>query len=663
MCIRKLILILSLGTALSVQAAEFPVSVNQGVTFNQLDFPDNNSPQLNSAVGLMEVNLLRLRNSIALASGYLNVVLAGEWVVRNFPVFAETDYPYSHLSTRFDLGVNEGTDVSTLAATVIYGDTVLTAAPAESASSFPVASFTISQGGITDQNGNRGTRGSTSPPSLNDVLFGDPIDTRAIFQLDHPNIEAANNQCYPMAVANSLQFLANTTDLNLPHSHVAGIRGDNSLVGQIGAAMNRTVVSRSNGQGVNDTPGLRGKLQYLAANGLQDRVQTRHWGRYISTNNVSVTVGGKTASSTAMGQSINFDLVVSALEGGEDCEAAYTFAGGGGHAIDLVAAGYTNGQPWMIESSDIDQSSDSKGAGPRGFEFSYLKDTNMNGDFNLSGSGTELDMMICQKYIPPAEPTGTVIPPPETAISLPGVDLNLLGTNDPSNHSCCVTPPPGAVDVNVTGNTISLDTGGIPWLPFSFDVQEDGTFSSTNTTTVAGFSNVTNSISGSVQADKLIVEVSLGSAGGLPGGDPIIYSLEVAPDDPWPWASSVGPGELRPAIRANGFRDNLTLAQGEPFSLGVSLDPEPASGPAELWVVAQAGDQIFSFDAASSVWMPGILPAATSEFMPIDNQIMFSSPDGLPPGGYTFYFGVDDAPNGQIDEATLVFDSLLVTVP
>lgn len=295
----------------------------------------------------------------------------------------EQDYPYSHLANEFDLGISAGTDVTELNAVVLYSDEVTEAAPDGLAVNFPVEAQVIDTGGM-GTNGTRGAGGSSTPPNINDVLFGNPGSTRALFQLDHPNIETGNDQCFPIAVANSLQFLADTTDLVLPHSQVPGIKGDNSLVGQLDTAMNRTVVNRANGEGVHDIPGINGKLKYLAENGLQDRVETRHWGRYSGSADGAHTVNGRTASSVAGGLALPFDKIVDSLECGENCESAYSFPGGG-HAIGLVAAGYTNGQPWIIEGSNINQASDSAGAGPQGFVFSYLKDTDKDGDYNLNG--------------------------------------------------------------------------------------------------------------------------------------------------------------------------------------------------------------------------------------------------------------------------------------
>ena len=658
------------ATSASINAAEFAVAPDQSVSLLQIDFPDSDNPVLDSSVGMLQANLIALRFESGIDSGYLNVVIDGDWVVRNMAVLPDTEYPYSHLSTRFDLGINEGTDVISIDAAIIFSDEAFESAPSGTSSTFTVGSLTYSSSGVGNDDGTRGARGDPVPPTLNDVLFTDPTNTRAIFQLDHPNLEAADNQCYPMAIANSLQFLANTTDFSLPHSHVVGLKGDQSLVGQIAQQMNRIVTDRRNGRPVKDDVGIQGKLKYLAANGLQDQVQTRHWGRYASTSNLSETVNGKTATSTAMGQALNFEMMVTALEGGENCEAGYSYSTGGGHMIDIVAAGYTRGQPWIIEASDVDQSSDSMGSGPEGLIFSHLKDSDNDGDFNLNGGGTELDLMICQKYVPPKMSTGTLIPPPETEFLIPGLDLDITGTSDPAGHSCCADAPPASVGLTASGNQLIFADGfesgaTTSWMPITASINDQGQISGSNTATVAGFSNINNSITGVIMEDRISAEISLGTQGGLPQSQPISWEVDImAPDEGWPWAVKDTPAERTASVRVNGFRNSHTISSTDPFSLGIGVNPGDQENPAEVewWVVVQAGDLVLSFDAANSTWTEGLFATTSGPVEAIGNESIFNLPQGgVPPGNYTFYFGIDDVVNNEVD-ASLDFDLIELVV-
>ena len=83
-------------------------------------------------------------------TGYLNMVRGSNWVVRNLPVMSDADYPYSHLSVKFDLGVSAGTDVSSLSAVMVFSDTLMLNAPTGTPANFSVGSAPSSQGGMGD---------------------------------------------------------------------------------------------------------------------------------------------------------------------------------------------------------------------------------------------------------------------------------------------------------------------------------------------------------------------------------------------------------------------------------------------------------------------------------------------------------------------------------
>lgn len=654
-------------------AAEYAIPSGKGVDFFQLDYPAEVPAVMNSAVGLVEANLISLRFNSGIPTGYVNVVRNGEWVVRNMIVPRERDYPYSHLSTEFNLKVTAGTDVSSMTAVVIYSDTVAQTAPAGSTTStYTVGNRTVNQSGSGDASGGRGA-GNSDPPDLTSILFGNSTATsRAIFQLDHPNQEAALNQCYPMAIANSLQFLANTTDLKLPHSHIPGLRGDNSLVGQLDTAMNRTAASRTSGSGVDDIPGVNGKLKYLVQNGLQDRVQTRHWGRFSGNTAGTYTEGGKTSGSTNGGLAIPFDEIVSSLERGENCEAAYSWPAApgvpsGGHAIDIVAAGYTNGQPWIIESSDLNQGSDSDGAGPKGFRFDLLKDTDNDGDYNLNGSTKELDLLICQKYLPPPTVPTTVTQPPVSAThNLIGVPLVITKTTDPAGHSCCVGNPPATINLIISAGKMSVE-GSAPWMPFLLSFNNTS-LSGTNVKTVAGFPDVDNSMTGTLSATNLTGKITLGTDGSLPSGAPISWDFSITPPSPWPWLSTttgkINNG-IKPRLRVNGFREITTVKAGEPLAFDLSLDVDTEAGKdADYFLVAkqESTGVMFYFNLQQGNWMPGVQPTFQGKLQNLPNTPLHTRMQGLPAGQYTFTFGVDTTVNGRIDASAMVSDIVTLVV-
>ena len=662
--------LLLFGSTLSsaLQAAEMTVSGSDGITLLQLDFPDDDVPLMNSAVGMLEADLIRLRTQTGMNTGYLNMVLGNYWAIRNMPVMSDADYPYSHLSSKFDLGVSTGTDVTSLDVVLSFSDTVLQSAPTGSPASIPVEAAASSQGGMSDvEFPTEGSRSPTSPPNNVGVSFSDPSNNRMIFQLDHPNIEAAHNQCFPASVANSLAFLEKTTALKLPHRNVPGLKGDQSLVGQLDTTMNRPVTSRLSGRGTNVDEGISGKLQYLADNDLHMRISTRHWGRF-GNQNFLASNGDKVAVSMGQGSSLDFNKLVDALDGGEDCEIGYyyTRADGstGGHAVDLVAAGYIAGQPFMIENSDLRQGDDNAGAGRSGFIFSHLTPRS---DGYLGKGGTEfVARAMCQKYIPEPVPTGSQLPPPQVSFFIPGTNTDLLKVTDPAGHSCCAEFPPSALDLLFENGIVILKaiTGAnVPWLPMSLNLDDAGALSGNNTATVAGFGGIHNTITGQVGQDKITAQITLGKNGGLPQGEPIISDLNITPNEPWPWTLKDPEPELRPAVRVNGFRETHRLNAGEPVSISVSLQPGTSTETAEWWLVVEAGDGVYySFDAASETWVPGINPVIISPAMALNPTNLYTFKDGLPSGSYRIHFGLDNHVNGIPDLDALTVDSIQITV-
>lgn len=660
--------LLLLGSTLSpvLQAAEVAVSANDGITLLQLDFPDDDVPLVDSSVGMLEANLIRLRAQTGMTTGYLNMVLGNNWAVRNMPVMSDSDYPYSHLSSKFDLGVSAGTDVTSLDVVLSLSDTVLQSAPTGNPVNFPVEAAASSQGGMSDDEfPNEGVRSPTSPPNNVGVSFADPSNNRMIFQLDHPNIEAAQNQCFPASVANSLAFLEKTTALKLPHRNVPGLKGDQSLVGQLDSTMNRPVTSRLNGGGTLVDEGIKGKLQYLADNGLHERISTRHWGRY-GNQDFSASNGDKTATSKGQGSSLDFNKLVDALDGGEDCEIGYyyTRADGsmGGHAVDLVAAGYIAGQPFMIENSDLEQGDDNAGAGRSGFIFSHLTPRS---DGYLGKGGTEyVARAMCQRYVPEPVPTGSQLPPPQTIYYIPGADTDLLKVTDPAGHSCCAEFPPSALELLFENSLLILSTatGAVPWLPITLDVDASGNLSGSNNATVAGFSNIHNTITGKVDEGKITAQITLGANSGLPQGQPITFDINITPDEPWPWRFKDPEPELRPAVRVNGFRESHNLLSGEPVAIGVSLQPGTNTETAEWWLVVETEGVYYSFDMASGSWKEGVHPVISTPAMSLNPTNLYTFKDGLPSGNYRIHFGLDNTPNGTPDLDSLTVDSIDITV-
>ncbi len=108
------------------------------------------------------------------------------------------------------------------------------------------------------------------PPPAPLAIFSELGTSLVEFVSGHArSVETAINQCVPAAIANSLQFLKETTGIELRQENIPGVNGvpPNSLVGQIDVAM-----GRAPGQGVGYEQMISGKLNYLSLNGLGNSI-------------------------------------------------------------------------------------------------------------------------------------------------------------------------------------------------------------------------------------------------------------------------------------------------------------------------------------------------------------------------------------------------------
>lgn len=626
------------ATLAGAPAAAIVVGPAQGVRLFQQHQVTAAGTFAHTDTGAVEVDAVRLRDAIGLAAGYLNVATASGWVVRNLPIQAEDVLPYAKVSSRFALGVATGTPVTSLAAAIDFA--------AEPATAFSGALLAQEVSVVTEALSGGGEAGGAPPPppDLTAISFGTPQAGHDVaVQLDHPNIQAAWNQCVPMSVANSLQYLSNTAGLALPHAHKPGLRpdvsaGDDSLVGQIEQQMGRVVTSRASGQYTGFLDGLKGKLKYLARNGLAERVQVTHWGD-VAAGNVTASAGGASMTSTGKGATVDFDAVMAAMREGQNCELDFTWPAGGGlaaggHAVDLVAVGKTHGQHWIMHSSDVDQSSDSEGGGPAGSRFEYLGAPDASGRVFMSGTTQRVRLVICEK----------VLPPPVT--------VTVVELIDPAGHSCCVTPPPATMTVTRNGAALTL-SGAASWLPLAGTVAADGRFDLQGSATVAGFPNVATRFTGTVANGVYDGTIAVGTNGALPTARPISWKVKLA--------EAVPP--TRPAMRVNGYRQDVAIKARDAVKVSISMQAAALAGqPVDWWLVAGTADgQWLHFDLATMSWQPGLAATYTGPLVDI-RYWGLPTLGGLPAGSYTFYFGIDTAPNGALDLGSAIYERTVLTV-
>ena len=354
----------------------------QGVTFHQMDFTFENGSVINSQWGQLEMDLPMFFNIMEVySSGYINVRTAEGWVVQNMPV--DTASPHQSLGVNFDLGQAAfGEPLMYLYAYVEFTVGPLTTFPMGDPVEFEMGEkieFDAEGGGEEDAN----DPGPPPEPYPDSIIYPSK-QTYSCVQPGHTNVEAAQDQCVPMAVANSLDYLKNRYGLPIPDPHVMGLKGDNSLVGKLGQLMNRAVTDRRNGSGVWMVPMMQGKLSYLSNPVLAGKVSIKHQGRGYGPGFPAGNYTHAGQTSVDHGPTVTAAWLVKEICDGEDVEIIYQHSRGG-HAVMLVEAGYTNGVPYIKYAHDRTQSDDTKGLEVK---FSTLVDLDGDGDLNLHNAAS-----------------------------------------------------------------------------------------------------------------------------------------------------------------------------------------------------------------------------------------------------------------------------------
>ena len=254
------------------------------------------------------------------------------------------------------------------------------------------------------------------------------------YQLGHPNVEAAINQCAPAAVANSLTWLGLNNVANDPGSFGApDTSGGESLVANLDNLMGRQETGCPDANGGDTNPcgvwPLDGKLEYLSALGNPNvvvNVQDSNAfddgtagngnginpGQDYTAHGVTATNQGTPSfsfiqSELAAGEDVEFDIVYLCPQSGEytgsdgnivKCDAGTAI---GRHYVEATGAGSILGVNIITHISDEDQ--DAAG-GTDTVRFDQV----INGN-ELPGEGPGgaiIDQVISESVVP--EP-GTVL--------------------------------------------------------------------------------------------------------------------------------------------------------------------------------------------------------------------------------------------------------------
>jgi len=348
----------------TLRMSAIPVAPGQGVNLAQVNFTFSGAPQGDSGYGLVAVDFSGVAAATGVSTGFVNIASDAGWVVQNLPVDLSSGHP--GLSTMFNLGVPHGRDVSTVKIAVDYS-----AAPLTSFAAVPGTEFSV---GSVDYNAEGRGGPMVSVPSLPLTpeipwLIGGA--TTFLWETTRESVEQDVNQCGPGSLANSLQWLEKRYGLNVPHEHKPGIAGNppDSLVGQIDLTMDREPHTT-----VTDEEFMFGKLEYIAENGLSDKLIIKHWGgRFAPFDYTYVGSHTVTSRDKQHGGLTLVEWIRKEIEDGEDVELA--LGGPSGHWVNVTGAGTVLGVPWITWVHDANQGNPGgNNWWDGGYGFSFISD-------------------------------------------------------------------------------------------------------------------------------------------------------------------------------------------------------------------------------------------------------------------------------------------------
>ena len=361
-------------------------SLSSTFTISQIDFLFEET-QKYSSWGHINIKVPDFLNQYQTEQGYLNMYTHAGWVVQN--QYINQVENMDQLSLYFNLGVTPGEPIKELSAYMEFSPEPYSDFQDGQHTEYPVVPMEYNAGGIGDK-----------LPELPDYIkvidFAPTLPTYDYTKPnlnDNENIQCARDQCGPMGVANSLQYLENRNAFfSVPHDHVIGLYGDSSLVGQLDYYMDRVASSRTDPGGVMLDELMEGKFQYLADNGMENKLIHRHQGYgYFDMPSGDFTHAGITSDDQSVGGKVTFDWIEEQLRNCEDVEIAIKWGGGGGHMVRVFGCGKVLGQPYLRFKHDSLQTHHDS-TDTRGLEEAqmFVSDVDGDGMMNWGSSGNEI---------------------------------------------------------------------------------------------------------------------------------------------------------------------------------------------------------------------------------------------------------------------------------
>jgi hypothetical protein len=326
----------------------FRVPPSAGIAFAQVDFPRGQGFP-DSHWGSMEIDAKRLEARSGLRGGYLNVATGQARLISNMSLPPADGRP---LAVYFNLAAVALGEVTSARLEIFHSDQ-----PLQDLRPFlgrPFAYEVDDVAWAADFETDEAPYEPPSPPLTYDLALPEPPDPEvASVRQAETNVQTAVGQCFPMSVANGLQYLEDRGVITVPHDHVPGLRGDDSLVGWLDELADRIVESRELGLGVNPAYMIDGTFDYFDRNGIRGPFSPHHQDRGLPGALVGgpMLPDGDYASdgyrSRDDGPLVTFDWLFDRLLAHAAVMLCYGHPSGGGHAVRLVAAGRDGGGEWI----------------------------------------------------------------------------------------------------------------------------------------------------------------------------------------------------------------------------------------------------------------------------------------------------------------------------
>lgn len=124
----------------------------------------------------------------------------------------------------------------------------------------------------------------------------------------------------------------------------------------------------------------------------------------------------------------------------------------------------------------------------------------------------------------------------------------------------------------------------------------------------------------------------------------------------------INPTEPVADVEANGSDIAVAIDQGDSLTVDIVLHPNNGAGSsADWWVVVDSALGWYRYSRLWEKFVPGLAVTYQGPLFALGPYTVFSSAY-LPPGDYTFHFGVDGNMNGVPDLGQMYHDTIDVTV-